>query len=259
MRIADKRGSLLVDAACCIPLFIIAAVLLLCLIIQCGIEETSAHVLAQSARTSVRAAAPADDADRDAVLKSAFWMSFEYRLRQEQERGRPDASLVRISCGECVDLPGIGLRIDNLVRAHAHVRNALPEHAWTLREPVAYKQALFRPFVGESLQDDPEDRTLVYVFPKRGIRYHIRSCSTLREGEISGVLNARIRRSYAPCKLCKPASLPDGAQIHLFSEASRVYHRVDCPTVKKSYVQMQRSEAVSQGYTPCMLCGGGHR
>jgi len=257
--ISSKRGSLLVDAACCLPIFILSMVLLLYLLVQCGVEETSAYVLARSAHSCVAATALVGEADRDAILKSSFGLSFAQRLQSEQTNGRPDVFVYYISSGNIITLPKSHVKIDQVVIAQAKLKNALPAQKWSLADPRAKQYAVFRPFVGESKQISIDDKTYVYVFPKRGTRYHIRSCSTLREGEISAILNARIRRTYAPCKLCHPETLPDGAAVSLYAQASHVYHRQNCATVKKSYIYIPKSEAISAGYTPCILCGGGHR
>ena len=151
------------------------------------------------------------------------------------------------------------VKIDQVVIAQAKLKNAPPAQNGRLRIQEQSNMRYSDRLVGESKQISIDDKTYVYVFPKRGTRYHIRSCSTLREGEISAILNARIRRTYAPCKLCHPETLPDGAAVSLYAQASHVYHRQNCATVKKSYIYIPKSEAISAGYTPCILCGGGHR
>jgi len=109
----------------------------------------------------------------------------------------------------------------------------------------------FRPFSG--IKDDEGDR-LVFIFPKRGIRYHVAGCRTLNSGEIESILTAEIRRTYSPCKICKPDTLPDGATVYLYSESSRIYHKQNCATITKTYEKISAEEADSRGYTPCKIC-----
>ena len=193
----SKRGSVLVDAACCLPAFIISICLLLSLINQAGAEESSYAKMAKQVQVEVDLMAVAGfDTDVDYLIQFGF--------------------------------PGNGVMT----------------------------KLLYRPFVGESDDISGEDDELVYVFPKRGIRYHRYGCSTMIDGDRELVLTNAVRNNYAACKICKPAALPNGALVYMYSEDSSVYHRKSCASVTKSFETMSRSEAEGKGYTPCMLCVG---
>ena len=112
---------------------------------------------------------------------------------------------------------------------------------------------LYRPFWGEARLRCMGDST-VYVFPKRGIRYHILGCSVMQEGSVERILNKQLRKHYSACRICKPDSLPNGAAVYFFTESSSVYHRKTCASVTKTYVEMGLEEAIRGGYTPCNLC-----
>jgi len=109
----------------------------------------------------------------------------------------------------------------------------------------------YRPFCGEGAELD-SDR--VYIFPKRGERFHVDGCSTMKDGEIGTVLTNDIKRKYSPCKICDPDELPIGSSIAIYGSSSKIYHRRSCATVSKSYECISRTEAISRGYTPCKLC-----
>ena len=112
---------------------------------------------------------------------------------------------------------------------------------------------LYRPFIGEKHGTDSE---WVYIFPKRGERYHVDGCSTMKNGDIVSILTDEIRRRYSACKICKPDALPNGATVCIFSDTSSVYHRQSCASITKSYECVRKSEAIERGYTACMLCLG---
>ena len=116
---------------------------------------------------------------------------------------------------------------------------------------------IYRPFVGESKSIADTEDYLVYVFPKRGERYHREGCSTMKAGDIEVILTQSVRKKYKACQICKPGSLPNGALVCLFSDSSVVFHKRSCASITKSYETMTRSEAEKKGYTPCMLCIGG--
>ena len=193
----SRRGSIIVDAACCLPAFIISFCLLLSLINQAGAEESSYAKMAKQVQTQV-----------DLIAVSGADIDVDYLIQ--------------------FDFPGNGVMT----------------------------KLLYRPFVGESEDISSEDDELVYIFTKRGIRYHKYGCSTMIDGDRELILTNTVRYSYKACELCKPGSLPNGALVYMYSESSTVYHRKSCASVTKSFETMSRSEAEGKGYSPCMLCIG---
>ncbi len=191
------RASLFVDAACCLPVFILSMCLLLSLINQAGAEQQAYADMA-------------DRADTQVDIIAASGLDIETDILFELAR------------------PGNGVLL----------------------------KLIFRPFVGESSRIASSDDELVYVFPKRGIRYHRAGCGTMVNGDIELILNSAVRSRYSACRICKPGSLPDGAFVCVYSESSDVYHRRSCASVTKSFEIMTKHEAKEQGYTPCMLCLG---
>lgn len=260
MSTGSRKGSLIVDAACSIPIFIIAIVLLLHLIVQCGAEEVIGDRLVTSAHTAIRSAARCNEEAEGLsdILKLSFLTAYAAKSDARSPAKHTQASIPVVLCGKDTILRESRTRIDSIVCAETTVTHTLPAGRFTVRNPTFRQRAVFRPFVGESEQLSRDDRFTVYVFPHRGTRYHCRTCSILKEGEIEVVLNARVRAEYTPCLICLPDALPDGAPVGMFSSGSRTYHRSDCSIVQKSYVCMTRAQAKDAGYTPCQLCRGGH-
>ena len=193
----SRRGSLFVDAACTLPVFIISICLLLSLINQAGAEETAFKNMASRAQTQVGViAASGLDIDTDVLFQT--------------------------------ERPGSGVLL----------------------------RLVYRPFCGESKSIADENDELVYVFPKRGVRYHRAGCSTMVDGDRELILTNAVRKTYKACRICKPDSLPNGAYVCMYTENSSVYHRRSCASITKSFETMTRSEAEKQGYTPCLLCIG---
>ena len=193
----SRRGSLFVDAACTLPVFIISICLLLSLINQAGAEETAFKNMASRAQTQVGViAASGLDIDTDVLFQT--------------------------------ERPGNGVLL----------------------------RLVYRPFCGESKSIADENDELVYVFPKRGVRYHRAGCSTMVDGDRELILTNAVRKTYKACRICKPDSLPNGAYVCMYTENSSVYHRRSCASITKSFETMTRSEAEKQGYTPCLLCIG---
>ncbi len=182
----SKKGSLIVDAAISIPIFVLAICSILGLVKQVAFEEKHFKELADKSRQlcAVYASSGIDPEDTQ-------FLSLE-------------------------------------------------------KERLAFKA-----FCG--LKDSEGDR-LVYIFPKRGERYHIIGCSTLKAGEVETVLSDSIRRKYKACQICKPDTLPNGASVFLYTEGSGVFHKKTCATITKTYEKLRKSEAAERGYTPCRIC-----
>ena len=197
VRRTSFRASLFVDAACCLPVFILSMCLLLSLINQAGSEQQAYADMA-------------DRADTQVDLIAASGLDIETDVLFQLAR------------------PGNGVLL----------------------------KLIYRPFIGESSRIAESDDELVYIFPKRGIRYHRAGCGTMVNGDIEIILNPSVRSRYKACLICKPASLPDGAFVCMYSESSDVYHRRSCASVTKSFETMTKQEARDQGYTPCLLCLG---
>ena len=256
MRIKNKSGFLIVDAACCLPVFLIAIGILLSLIAQCGIEETTQYALAQSARCSARAYIAGEESETCSLIGStAFMAHWKGLLYREWANMQPETHVRHLHFGEEVFLSDQNISIDCIARAAVEVENKIPRS--TVKNPVSTKKIVFRPFVGESLQRTPYDMSRVYVFPKSGERYHTRSCYILQGGGVELLLTEKVRAEKEPCRICNPQKLPNGASIYVVQFESGIYHRQSCPTITKDYVCMSRSEAIAQGYTPCHICGGG--
>lgn len=184
--VTSKKGSLIVDAAISIPIFVLAICSIIGLVKQATFEEKNFKELAEKSQ---------------------------------------QLCIVYASSGiDPVDTQYLSLDKERLA---------------------------FKAFCG--LRDSEGDR-LVYIFPKRGERYHIIGCSTLKAGEVETVLTDSIRRKYKACQICKPETLPNGASVFLYTEGSRVYHKKTCATITKTYEKLRKSEAAERGYTPCKIC-----
>ena len=257
MRIKTKAGFLIVDAACCLPVFLIAIGILLSLIAQCGIEETAQHALVQSARCSARTFLMSDKAENASLLASgafvAHWEGFLYEEWGDEQQEKHIRDLV---FEEQIFLPDGSIWIDHIARAAVEMENQITIPNSTVNNPVSFKKVVFRPFVGESKHSVPYDMVRVYVFPKSGERYHLPSCRILHGGGIEVLLTEKIRREKQPCRICNPQELVNGSKVYTVQNESGIYHRQSCPTITKDYVCMSRSEAIAQGYTPCKICGG---
>lgn len=122
-----------------------------------------------------------------------------------------------------------------------------------------------RGFVGSKYKGTPMsfdemerngESDIVWVFPMWGKKYHGETCSFIKANAIQKVLTAEIKKEYRPCELCDSKNLPIGTFVYCFFKTGEVYHKGSCKTIEKYAVEIEKAEAVNQGYTPCSKCGG---
>ncbi len=208
-----RRASVIVDAAVCLPVFLLAMGLILCLMMEIRAEENEFCILT-------------DKAVKDMQVKGAVY---------------------RLSHGS-VSVQGVREK-----RASVSVR--LPYIA-DKGKTKAVEYLVYRPFIGADGDPDRGD-TRVYVFPKRGQRYHTRECFILQEGAVEVILSKDLRKKYKACTICHPEELKNGSHVFMFGSNSSMFHRKSCASISKAFISMTLSQAESDGYTPCMHCFGG--
>lgn len=240
-----KKGSLIVEAAIILPIFILTLLSLILVIRIIGCEE---NVMRQYVTESEKSAkeAYAVNAISNIVLES--------RLKKALE----EAEKIKLENLNLVDLGG-KVRVSRLTY---QVKYPLPE---PFGRTLDFGEALlFRNFVGSKGDSPPMPTTeleenkeshVVYIFPRAGEKYHSKGCRIVKAAAILRVLSPSLRKNYKPCKHCKPKDIPDGSKVCCFPSGD-VFHSPTCFTVKRYVIEMQKQDAEYRGYTPCSICGG---
>ena len=124
---------------------------------------------------------------------------------------------------------------------------------------------MFRGFVGRNnkgqifsfdMMQTSDDGTTVWVFPVAGEKYHSENCSYIKVYPVQTILTDEVRQHYSPCRLCRPDEHGNGHIVYCFKKTGKAYHSADCSTVDRYVVEMTRYEAVAEGYSRCSKCGG---
>ena len=208
MRTAKNcSGALIVDAAVCLPVFLLAMGLLLILIMQAGTEETLVRSLVSAGSASVKADAAGDVLSEDLpdmILEGgSFTAALHICLAKEWDEG-PSVHVIGFLTDQKAQIAG-NVSIDQLNWATVSCsRKALFSLPGTdgIRSVRSY---VFRPWRGESKQLFDADDERVYVFPKYGEKYHIPGCSLIKQYpanyEAVSISEAE-ERGFGACKLC---------------------------------------------------------
>ena len=246
----NKKGSYLIEAAITLPVFIIAVVVMISIILMYACIEdcnfAAASEIRRSAAESVYADTPLllshrlckDIEDDHSRVKSARVTDFGYRV----SRWGFD-ELIAITVNTALESPnpiGIGARanydISLVTRAYVgKIRNIAPMSEGEMSG-------------GDSVP--------VFIFPKRGERYHNRGCGVLRAAKTSGTLTRSLKSKYKPCPICGSRKAKYGSLVYYFPAAGESYHLPGCASLQRNYIEVDKKDAVSRGYTPCSKCGG---
>jgi hypothetical protein len=246
----SKNGSYIVEAAITLPVFLIAVMVMSSVILMYACIENCSFTAAGELR---RSSAEAVYADTSVMLP--------YRLKKEIKENNSQIDSARVT--------DFGYRVsrwgqDELIalKVNMSLRTSNP---LGIKARADYDLALVtRAYVGK-IRDNPAmsademsgaSAEPVYIFPKRGEKYHSAGCGFLTAASTSGVLTRSIKAKYKPCPLCGSGKAPSGARIYYFPSAGEDYHLSGCSALQRNYVEIDKRDALERGYTPCSKCGG---
>ena len=248
--ITGKKGSYILEAAISLPIFLIAVMVMSSVILMYSCIECGNFAAAGELR---RGAAEAIYADTSVLIP--------YRIRSDIS---DTGSRVRSS-----RITDYGYRVsrwgqDELIAITMRMRLSSPNPLGIRSEADYDLSFVTRAYVGKirnvgNMSADElagSDAHAVYIFPKRGEKYHSIGCRFLTAASTSSVLNASITGKYKPCPICGSGKASRGTRIYYFPSAGEDYHLAGCPSLERNYVEIDRKDAEARGYTPCAVCGG---
>ena len=246
----NKKGSYLVEAAISLPVFIIAVMVMSSVILMYACIEDCSFIAANELR---RGAAEAVMADTSIALP--------YRIRKKIENGHSQVYSARLTDS------GFRCRrwgIDELLIVDFRLR-LKTNNPLGIKAEADYDLALAtRAYVGRERDESAmtaeefadEDAEAVYIFPKRGEKYHSKGCTFLRAASTSAALSGSIKRKYKSCPLCHSSRAKSGSLVYYFPSDGEDYHLPGCPSLQRNYIEIDRGTALERGYTACSKCGG---
>jgi hypothetical protein len=248
-KINTKRGSLAIEVAILLPLFVVGILTLGYLtkaslteenVMNSFVDET--HNLAANAlRLPSLSAYKNDVVDRiseenNGVVADIGFEELSYRFLSNEE----------ISAEISYSVP---LRIPHIFKDEVLVRNKVLCRAFVGAKP-------HNAVVSFDEMETDDDSAFVYVFPRAGERYHTEDCTYIKNEPLQVLLSSGIRNKYSPCSLCNPGSLSNGSLVYCFTYSGHAYHSESCYIVERFVIKMSDKDAISKGYTPCQKCGG---
>lgn len=261
--IGRKRGSVIVEAAIFLPIFLVAVLTLGLFIRQVGVEETVFHAMLNQGRlVSVSAYSRAQikpGSENGLGSRQLFGAGVQTQLGKELGL---DSQSVKLNVFQYLYEQG---GRDNLIEAAVSYETHIPLPRAVSDSMSGKKHMVLRAFLGSACEnkvssleemESEKESCIVYVFPKTGQRYHGAGCKTITSTPVKFVLSAKLKNKYKACSLCGAESIRSGCPVVCFTGYGAVYHRGNCRMVEKYVVSMERDIAVEKGYTPCRKCGG---
>ena len=251
-KLSDKKGSLVVEAAIFLPIFIIGMMTLGYLVKYNAVSENVFHSFADetgkiAAEASLNVTAP-------------IFYENEVKDRVKKENGniliKPDINHFYYKIPTTVS--------DNIISSSIDYDIDIGLPAKFIGSIPASDSIICRAFVGDEQSLNPMDFSemeksansqTVWIFPKLGTRYHGENCSYIKIDPKERILSKTIKTKYNPCKACKPSNLRYGNLVYCFNTGN-VYHKGECATVTKYVTSIEKEEASSRGYSACARCGG---
>lgn len=246
----NKRGSYIVEATLCLPVFLIAILAMSSIILMYACIEESNYILSDElGRASIEAPFVDTKAlvpirinkrikDSQSIVKALRIKSYSYRSEAE------------------------GLDELIAIREQMHMESANP---FDFASSGEYElSCVTRAYVGKERAANPmgidefegTDSDAVFIFPNRGEKFHNKGCNVLHASYIKTILSDALRKNYGACGICRSRGASNGALVYIFPNEGENYHIEGCDTLERNYIEVEKKTAIERGYAACLKCGG---
>lgn len=249
--VSASQGSITVEAAFCIPLFLYAAVSLIWLL---EIQAIRVSVVSAMQEAGKRMA-------EEMYITPVFTSSrTEYEMVKSIGADRLDRSLVvggsgGLNCGKSMMYPG-----SNIIELHVRYQIRIPVPIMGI-PPVVQEERMrvkcWTGYVKEGFSHRP-DTTIVYV-AETGVVYHLNAQCTYLDLSIQSVPAAVVdslrnenQGKYHPCERCMKTSQA-GVNVFITDYGDRYHSSLSCSGLKRKVYAVPLSEVKGKG--ACSKCG----
>ena len=247
--VTNKRGSYILEASIVLPIFLVAVIVMCSIILTYHTIENANFILGTELR---RAAAEAIYANTSILIPRRI----ESRIQESSSR------VSKLTIAD-YSYRANKFEQDELI-AIKYKMQTKTDNPLDLATETKYDLSLVtRAYVGKereinsmSIEDMLADGSAVYIFPKRGEKYHSQGCSFLTAASVSSPLTKSIKDKYDSCPVCHSRKAALGTLIYYFPQDGESYHLTGCPTLERNYIELEKRVAVKRGYTACSKCGG---
>ena len=216
--IRNKSGSLTVEAAIFLPLFIIGVLTIGYLLKVAMIEENvyhsfsdESHKLAAEARFNPLFPVYEKDLvsrlneENNGEISNVTVGPTRYRLLSLGMSGKVYTDIIGVSVN--YEIP---LRLAPIFKKQIYGEETIVCRAFVGKD----NKGEAKPF---SEMEEKNDGVIVWIFPRAGEKYHGEDCSYIKNNPKEMLLSKKLRGQYASCELCNPAGLSNGSLVYCFT------------------------------------------
>jgi hypothetical protein len=265
-----KRGSIIIETAIFLPIFIISVVTLLYIIKMIYWNECTYHCFSNEMRVLAAESYLAEKSHSMTGLPNGVFglitknhimieenmkKSLDLRLNKEIKEFSISNFKYLYSQNGISDQINISLKYKIIIRVpagfikDAAILQTIHTRAWTGK--TIQSEAM-----GFSKMEEEEIADLVWIFPRAGEKYHKATCSVIESYPTPRILTDSIKKKMKACPICNSKNIPNGALVYCFLKTGKSYHCGDCPLIDRYTISMEKEQAVKEGFQPCEKCGG---
>ena len=250
---ASQRGSLTVEAACILPIFLYAVLAVLnffdAVHVAGGVAEGLQDAGKQMAVYAyVKEAAAGDEKGKAAGVVSLLYA--KNRIRQAVGEDAPSIRLIRSSV----------LKGDEMIDLVAEYRFQWRNPFLMTMDLPMLQRARIRAWTGRDKGDggdgeDTKSNEMVYVTVNGSVYHRSRECSHIRlsvrtvsKAQISGLRNEDGGKYY-PCESCGGK----GNRVYITETGDRYHSSLTCSRLKRGVLEVPLSQV--EKWKPCSRCG----
>lgn len=250
---AFARGSLTVEAACVLPLFLFGILLFFELIRAADTAGQVAAGIQEAGEQMAVYACMKDSQEGEEKVKAEHILSLAYAAKCIREHGGDQTPLVSLASSSIREGDEIiDLAAEYRLRWHVPF---LPVQSMKLMQRVRVRAWTGREETSGSGEDG--DDIEVYITENGTVYHRDRECRHLRLSvhpvtrEALAGLRSEDGSKYYPCQDCGGGS---GAVVYITDTGNRYHSSVSCSALKRTIITVSLSELA--GWRPCAVCGG---
>lgn len=243
-------GSYLVEGAICLPLFIIGIVTFLSVILMYAAVENANYVGADEMRRAMAEAG---------IFPSHITASRRIKNRMMEYSHLVESTSIRdlrfrTEYKGIDEAIAISMDMELKARNPMNFMSSARYRMSLMSRAYVWKKRSLKPATDSDMQD--KNAAGVYVFPKRGEKYHREGCTFMKAGTVTRSLDPYVRKQYKNCPVCHSSKAKNGTTVYVFPKYGEGYHLKSCGVLNRRYMEMERETALERGYSPCSKCGG---
>lgn len=273
----EKKGSVSIEAALILPLFMIGVLSIACLIWVYDVNEKIGFDMNNEVRQLSSESVLFEDnllGNSELMDLTALIFNNKFKLESKLNKGVKthkflkdlkvsDFNYLYEDTVNRDSFSGNAYKVEDLIKLEVTYRLALPLPINRVK-PLTLKEInLARAWTGthekdtvfsfSDMENESNEYVPIFIFPEYGEVYHQSNCSVLEAATFEQLYTKEIKKNYDACDLCRPGTLPYGSLVYTF-KTGHAFHKPSCGLVQRRAIEIDEKDAINKGYRPCQKC-----